>query len=164
MICQNCKMHEATSHFHSVVNGVVRDSYLCSKCASALNNKSFYKDDLFDLLSAFLLNEQNNNDNVIKCKKCGTTFENITKSGRVGCAECYKTFARQLEPALVRIHGKTSHIGKRLDAVDAQNNNDFTNSKNKIDILKEELKLAIANEEYEKAAIIRDKIKLENEG
>ncbi len=160
MLCQNCKTNEATSHIHSVVNGVVRDTYLCSHCAGAMHKSTVSHDDLFQLLSSFLLSEQREENNVLKCESCGTSFDQITKSGRVGCALCYKTFAKQLEPALVRIHGRTKHIGKSLNE---ENKALGVVKEDRINALKEELKTAIANEEYEKAAVIRDKIRLETE-
>ncbi len=163
MLCQNCKMHEATNHIHSVVNGIVRDAYLCSECAGSMHNKTVTHGDLFELLSSFLSNERESTVNTVKCECCGSSFEQISKSGRVGCGNCYKTFEKQLEPALVRIHGRTSHVGKRLNNVDINSSYCSENKEDTIIKLKEELKIAIANEEYEKAAVIRDKIKKETE-
>ena len=158
MLCQNCKLGEASSHIHMVVNGVVRDIYLCSECASNKHVKSVFNDDIFDLLSSFLTVGNVGNNHIEKCECCGTSYETISKLGRVGCGNCYKTFIRQLEPALIRLHGKTSHVGKRIDSV-GNSENQKEDAKTYIEELQNELNVAIQNEEYENAAIIRDKIK-----
>ena len=162
MLCQNCKINEASSHIHSVVNGVVRDMYLCSECAEKIHGKAFNHDDIFDLLSSFLSTGKQSVSDTVRCECCGTSYETIAKTGRVGCGNCYKTFGRQLEPALVRIHGRTSHVGKRVaNSVKAEDNviEAVDNKAVEIAKLQKELETAVKNEEYEKAAVIRDKIK-----
>ena len=163
MLCQNCKVKEANSHIHSVINGIVKDLYLCSDCAAKIHGKTFANDGIFDLLSAFLSTEKPKTVDTVKCECCGTTFDMISKSGRVGCGNCYKTFARLLEPALVRLHGRTSHIGKRVNSQMSPEFNEEQNiqtetKEQKIEKLQLELQTAIKNEEYEKAAVIRDEI------
>ena len=54
MLCENCKVNNATNHIHSVVNGVVSDKYLCSKCAALLQSNQFSDDSIFSMLSSFL--------------------------------------------------------------------------------------------------------------
>lgn len=158
MLCQNCKSAEASSHIHSVVNGVVTDAYLCSECAKKLN-KSFSNDDIFGLFSSFFKENTIPNVKAVACECCGSTFDDISKNGKVGCACCYKTFFKQLEPALIRLHGRSTHIGKRLINIDIAAKTDSDNKINEIDDLKNRLKIAIDNEEYEKAAVLRDEIK-----
>lgn len=162
MLCQNCKINEASSHIHSVVNGVVRDMYLCSDCAAKMHGKALNHDDIFDLLSSFLSSGKPSVSDTVRCECCGTSYESIAKTGRVGCGNCYKTFGRQLEPALLRIHGRTSHVGKRATKfAPAEDNAPEAVDKKEVEItkLQSELETAIKNEEYEKAAVIRDKIK-----
>lgn len=49
---------------------------------------------------------------VVRCPKCGSSFNDIVREGRVGCAECYKVFYNELKPSLQRIHGQIRHSGK----------------------------------------------------
>ena len=49
---------------------------------------------------------------VARCPTCGASFEEITQSGKIGCADCYQTFRSQLMPVIQRIHGTTRHKGK----------------------------------------------------
>ena len=88
------------------------------------------------------------------CDTCQTTFARFRKTGLVGCADCYEIFARQLEPLVLRAQaGGTSHIGRvpkrSVHVVDRQ-------------ILRrqlvEELDRAVAAEQYERAAKLRDQL------
>ena len=48
----------------------------------------------------------------LKCPRCGFTQADFKKSGRLGCPECYKTFAEGLEGLLKTMHKGTRHVGK----------------------------------------------------
>lgn len=158
MLCQSCKINNATSHFHSYINGVVADSYLCSECAAKLQNNGFYEDSLYNMLTSFFENEKSNVITSKKCDCCGTTLIDISKSGRVGCGNCYSVFYDELKPGLIKLHGRTAHVGK--NSRDNQNvSKDSISNDEKLKILNSNLKAAIENEEYEKAAVIRDEIK-----
>lgn len=167
MICQKCGLKPAASHIHSMVNGVTKDLFLCHNCAAEYNKHSFSGDSLFDVLSS-IFNDEVQKDSTQKCECCGATFTEISKTGKVGCGKCYETFSAQLEPTLVKIHGRTNHIGKKAlvsnEDVSAENTVEVNtdnkhNAKTDITELKEQLKAAIEKEEYEKAAEIRDIIK-----
>lgn len=51
-----------------------------------------------------------------RCPFCGNTMEDYLHSGLVGCAECYRAFAAELAPYIVRLQGSGSHCGKRPSA------------------------------------------------
>ena len=164
MLCQNCKLNNATSHFHSYINGVVTDIYLCSQCAANNQSTGIYNDDFYNMLTSFFVGEKANDIKIKKCECCGITLPEISKTGRVGCGHCYSVFYDELKPGLVKLHGKTSHVGKKLSGGE-KTTVDKLNEKEKIEILSLQLKTAIENEEYEKAAVIRDEIKkLEGKG
>ena len=103
----------------------------------------------------------------IKCDSCGSTFEDIIKTGRYGCANCYDVFEDRMDPILKKLQGANRHNG-RLGKI-SDNNVKFekkeekTENKtdNKLEKLQEDLKLAIKEERYEDAAKIRDEIKKE---
>jgi len=59
-----------------------------------------------------------------------------------------------MDPMLRRIHGKTFHVGKVPKRTGGQ-----LRIRQEINRLKRELQEAINAEEYERAAVIRDKIK-----
>ena len=57
-------------------------------------------------------------------------------------------------PTIRRIHGNTEHIGKAAESAGEQNR-----IQNEIEELKSQLQKAIDDQEFEKAAELRDKIK-----
>ena len=96
----------------------------------------------------------------IRCEKCGNTFNDIVNSGKIGCADCYTTFYDKLLPSLQRIHGKTRHEGKNPTIIKAEVNE----SVHELQALENELKTAISEQNFEKAAELRDRINNLKEG
>ena len=90
----------------------------------------------------------------LKCPKCGLTYEDFKKVGRLGCGECYNAFKEALVPLLKRIHGSTQHCGKSPKKIAK-----IVKTKNELDVLKEKLQKAVQKEDFEEAAKVRDKIK-----
>ncbi len=160
MICQKCNKSNATAHLHSVSNGIVKDAYLCSECAKAYKVAQFESSDLLDIMQSFF-NDSVRVKNDIKCESCGMIFDEVKAKGRLGCANCYSAFIDQLSDTILKLHGSTVHKGKR--PYDTAKNNDITEkSDDKYDLisdLKEKLRMAIENEQYEQAAVLRDEIK-----
>lgn len=158
MLCQNCGKYEATTHVKRIINGEAAEAHLCSDCARALGYTDVFGGfgNVFgDLLGSFFGEPSSPaiSARAVRCEKCGSTFNDIIESGKIGCAECYKTFYEKLLPSLQRIHGKTKHEGKIPNRVSVEN--EKVNSLNK---LEEELKEAIETQNFEKAATLRDKI------
>ena len=151
MLCQNCGKREATTHYHSLINGVVKDKYLCSECAVTEKETSIKENDIYKMLTSFFNDGAVPNLKTVKCEFCGTSFSDIRRTGKVGCGNCYSVFKEQLTPTLQRIHGRTTHIGKH-----PCNNNE---KQDILDDLKQQLKTAIEKENYEEAAKIRDLIR-----
>ncbi len=87
------------------------------------------------------------------CPVCGITFAEVRSSGRLGCANDYTTFKKQLLPLLEKIHSHTEHRGK----VPTQIGQRLERQK-KLAALRQALGKAIQKEDYEKAAELRDQI------
>ena len=154
MMCDKCKKNPATTHIKTVTNGVVNETNLCSYCAAEQGYNNFGKISLTNMLASMFGDGIGKLDSVTtRCNCCGAAFSDIVESGRLGCSECYNVFKEHLMPSLIRLHGKASHIGNRPAGVNEENN------QQKINDLKENLKLAVKNEEFETAAKIRDQIK-----
>lgn len=162
MMCEKCGKYKATTHIRTIINGVVHEQKLCSYCANEEGLDLSQQNSLSGMLAS-MLGEFSvaNTKTAKKCPVCSATFENISKSGKAGCSECYKTFKTELLPYLKRVHGSTKHIGKipKDISVNTIPDRDMASQ------LKEELKRLVAEENYEQAAVVRDKIrKLEGEG
>ncbi len=94
-------------------------------------------------------------EQVLRCKKCHMTFSEFRKTGRFGCSECYKTFHSYITPILRKVHsGNTVHAGKIPKRIGGN-----LHVRRQIETLKKELSELIQQEEFEKAATIRDQIR-----
>jgi len=142
------------------VNNNKVELYLCEQCA---NEKSqLHIDSAFnlgDFLSGFIgINEASPYMHPVQqeqvCDVCRMTFSDFQKTGKLGCGNCYKVFGDRLKPILKRLHGNVEHVGKIPQKISKS-----FNVAHEIEKLKEALNKAIENEEYEKAAEIRDKIR-----
>jgi len=158
MLCDNCKKREATVRYEESINGKNTKINLCSICSQKLGilNNNFMDSMLFSFFDEPLAigYKEVKED---KCNKCSYIFSDYAKTGLLGCNECYTTFEGKLSPIVKKIQGKQEHIKEKKNI--KNENESINNSKNEIDVLKQELNTAIEKEEYEKAAVIRDKIK-----
>ncbi|MBQ7289268.1 MAG: UvrB/UvrC motif-containing protein [Clostridia bacterium] len=155
MLCEKCKKNQATTHISSTVNGLHIEKNLCAACA-AQEGFTELGGGLFSMLSS-MFGEGASAPGVgsgVRCSLCGKSFADIAETGRLGCAGCYKTFARQLSSSLQRIHGTVKHIGKRSKYKEPQET-----KAGKIEKLKAALQTAIAQQAFEQAAELRDEIK-----
>ncbi len=89
-----------------------------------------------------------------QCGFCGSTAATINSTGKLGCANCYLVFYDELLQTLKNLHPQTIHSGKIPKSAPAIIKNNAV-----VQTLKQELKEAIEREDFEKAAVIRDKIK-----
>jgi protein arginine kinase activator len=160
MKCQKCGKHEATTHFTEIINGLKKESFLCQQCAQDGNVMGFKSvfDDNFETFFKSLWGAPKLNQDISKnykeCPNCKTTLFDIQKQGRLGCSECYQVFGSFLMQPLKEIHGSNNHIGKTPKRLGKPINNT-----NEIDMLKDELNRAVLDQNFEKAAQLRDKIK-----
>ena len=155
MLCQSCGKRQATTHIKTILNGELKEYDLCPECAEKMGYGSFFGNVGFDLdklfgsfMGGFTAKPAK------RCQCCGSSFEDIAKSGKVGCANCYEVFYEELLPSVQRIHGKTSHTGKLAHSAGTQ-----VKIRNELAKLKSELERAVKAQEFEKAAELRDQIK-----
>ena len=157
MLCEKCGKNLATTHIRTVVNGVVRAQNLCGYCAANAGYTGISHNTFAGMLAS-MLGEMTNTQIAsaeARCAVCGARFSDIAQTGKMGCAQCYKTFNTELLPYLKRIHGSIKHAGKipnraplivkpKLETVES---------------LRLELNRLVSEEKYEQAAVVRDKIK-----
>ncbi|MBS0264108.1 MAG: UvrB/UvrC motif-containing protein [Planctomycetes bacterium] len=87
------------------------------------------------------------------CPTCKITYREFRSQGRLGCAHCYTAFRDELLPLLENIHGDTHHCGKFPKRAP-----DDSQKRYQLIKLRNDLRLAIAEESYEEAARLRDQI------
>jgi len=166
MDCQECHKRPATLHFTQVINGSKTEIHVCEICAKEKGYMSFPDETytlhnlitgLFDFDSS--MNKQKKSPlkqtQDLQCPKCEMTFSKFKRLGKFGCAECYHTFSSRLDPIFRRVHsGNTIHQGKI-----PKRKGGHLHLKKEVETLRDELQTLIQNEEFEKAAVTRDKIK-----
>ena len=95
-------------------------------------------------------------DCTLSCLSC---FDDIIKSGSVGCSGCYEKFYHKLQPSIQRIHGKAKHTGKAPKNTNGKVERNIKTTQEKIDGLHRDMQKAIDMQNFEQAAVIRDEIK-----
>ena len=90
------------------------------------------------------------------CPTCGATLKDFRDSGRLGCAECYRSFEPQLRDLLRRLHGSTHHVGERYTAPGGEPVSEERSQQD----LREQLRLAVETENFELAAELRDRLRV----
>lgn len=190
MLCDNCGKREANVRYSENINGRKKELNLCEECSKKLgitnmdfsmpiDFSSFFGEFMEDFATPEfmpILNEIK----ALKCDNCGSTFEDIANTGRLGCGNCYEVFEERLDPIIRRMQGANRHVGrvgKIIDSkIDKKLSNESTQKENKpkgaeeskkesqLEKLQEKLKQAIKEERYEDAAKIRDEIKKTEKG
>ena len=159
MLCTICKEKPATVHLTQIVGDKMQKLDLCEDCAKTkgINDPTSFGLADLDLvlgLGASQQLEQAAGGVELKCPRCGFTQADFKKSGRLGCPECYRTFAEGLAGLLKTMHKGTRHIGKAPEALRATREN-----ADRMKSLQAKLAKAIKDENYEQAAQLRDEIK-----
>ena len=148
--CQQCSDH-ATLHITEVDGTDFREVHLCYKCAQ--NYLQSEEDHVPKEEVTSKEPEDEGPSSKKKCSICGITFQDFRKTGRLGCPADYDVFRDELRPLLENIHHGLKHIGKIPKRLPAD-----TRTNNLILQFRQELQQAVAVEDYEKAAELRDKI------
>jgi len=98
-----------------------------------------------------------------RCSHCGTTWDRLKADGRAGCASCYNEFRLQLRDVMTRLQSGTDHLGKQPRAAEKRRRRLVhlrQRRDHQLELLQSRLRDAVANERYEEAAKLRDKIKI----
>lgn len=168
MLCEKCKKNEATVFYRENVNGKEKSYSLCQKCAEKLEKKgeislstpSFFGNDDFGVFNSIFgslfapeFRSSQALSDTKRCPLCGASYSELAKEGKVGCPGCYDTFATELERTISGIHSNAMHTGKTPSRLRGK-----LDVKRRIRALEGELKEAISDERYERAAQIRDEL------
>jgi protein arginine kinase activator len=167
MKCESCGENEAVIHLTQIENNEMTTSHLCESCAAARGLETGDEPSPFPLAD-FLAQVGGEGSGAEgaeadsdTCPFCGLTFAGFRDAGRLGCPQCYSTFDQQLRGLLRRIHGSTQHVGKVYLPPDPT----ASEREKRLEGLRRRLRRAVDNEEFERAAELRDAIRaLEGEG
>lgn len=103
MLCENCKIKDATSMAFS--DKFNRNVFLCGKCYKNINT---------DLaLDDFANFEANKIKVETKCLNCGTTLNEFNTLGCFGCEKCYISFKDYINNNLLPLFKDKKYDGKK---------------------------------------------------
>lgn len=165
MQCQRCKQQAATIHLTEISHGQRQETHLCEFCAQEQGLAIQNQVPINELLSTLLASQSAQSTDgkttsadeippALTCPACGMTLDQFRKGTLLGCPADYEVFREPLMKIIEKAQaGHTTHRGK----VPARAPSD---SKLHVKILnlRHELQAAITNENYEKAAELRDRI------
>lgn len=158
MKCDVCDK-EAVVHLTQVVNGEMKEVHLCEEHAKAQGVDLNSPISITDILMGLSGPQKNIAGELsLACPRCGMARDEFRKTGRLGCPDCYKTFMAELAVAIKAMHHSAQHLGKIPSREGVQ-----TRVKSKIARLQKDLEAAIAREDFEAAAKLRDQIKKSRE-
>ncbi len=161
MKCDFCDS-KATVFLTQLIEGQSKKMCLCEKCAQERGVTDPTGFSLADLLLSGITGESGVMTGHLpapgpgghkKCPACGFTLEDLQRVRRFGCAECYTTFREDISPMLRGMHRGTTHVGKVPEGLMA-----LQFKHQRLQDLRSRLEQAIASENYEEAAGIRDEI------
>jgi protein arginine kinase activator len=157
MLCVLCKQKPATFHLTQIVADKIQKVDLCETCAKQKGVKESTSFSVADQLFGLGASQEiahTASGVEIRCPGCGFSQADFKKAGRLGCAQCYATFAEGLEGLLKTMHKGIKHVGK-VPAVLRQGRD----LNERLKHLQKKLDKAVTAEDFEEAASLRDEIK-----
>ena len=154
MLCEECGNNPAEVLMTTIVNGEAATRHLCRECFQK------YKDgDIQSVLAAVLaaMNQKEKRPDLV-CPRCGETYAEFQKSGKMGCAECYQAFRTELTPLIMKVQGRVQHAGRRPPVSQEEQER-----LKKMEDLHARMEAAVALENFEEAARLRDELRALNE-
>ena len=158
MKCENCHNAPAKVHMTEIDDeNEKRERHLCEECAEklGLTVKNYSLSELLAGIAAGQLSQKGGSAPDVTCPSCGMTFAEFQGgAGRFGCAEDYEAFGELILPRLERFHDSTQHVGKSPRTGDST-----STQAGYLRSLRAQLREAVSQEAYERAAKLRDEIK-----
>jgi len=157
--CDLCKKNQAQLHLTRIVKGKPYAIHMCSQCAREKGVSNPASGIPIEQIvgaseEAAPISVEEEAGTVVACSGCGMTYQTFREEGKLGCGQCYASFEELLLPLLDRIQRDTRHAGKvpKRSASSVKMDSD-------IQSLRDDLSQAVAREDFEEAARLRDRIR-----
>ena len=140
MLCEICKRQMA-SMTRRLDRGYGEEKLaICYECANKMDNEPSSKG-----YADFFWGRE---EKITKCVVCGTSLSEIKRTRYVGCSECYKIFAKEIDELISLIHGRNEHVGRMPLSV----SNRIDEAPTASSVMKSALEIS----DYDKAVIARN--------
>lgn len=176
MKCDRCQREPASVRVNQTVNGVSSELHLCQSCAAELQNEyaknawgKLFPDTFFGSWLGHTggipsFGEQVHEQEDSHCPTCGCSFRDFRRTGLFGCADCYQAFRGQLDEIFRRVQTGSEHVGRTPGSLQAKAA--AAPAADTVDVepgsvadLRRQQQEAVACEDYELAARLRDQIR-----
>jgi len=163
MKCEICGLRDAAIHIRQIQKDLVHELHICEECAQ---EKGLIREEeselpIANLLSGLLEGRDMTGAAEIKeaCPRCGMKASDFRKQGKLGCAECFTAFHKDVKAIVSQMAARPHHAGRLPRSFTAPAATALEN-----DTLREALREAVEKEDYEEAARLRDRIREIDEG
>lgn len=159
MDCDICGK-KARVHLTQLVGGQIKKIALCDECAREKGVTDPTGFALADMLmgqpgaKAPAVTPVFSQVGVRRCPECGFTLEDLKRIRRFGCGSCYSVFRDEVNTMLRGMHKGNRHCGKVPAGL-----MELHERTQRLEELRGRLDQAIAAENYEEAAGLRDEIR-----
>ncbi len=155
MICEVCNQRNADIVFKTVTGNQVATKAMCMACAQTIQQ------DMMKMFMALGLNEEQKKQGEAPvepavtmprflCTQCGRPYDSLGENTMAGCAACYDAMREDL----------IAHSAANADTAvnqQAEDGEALTNP-DEVQELRYQMLEAVINEQYETAAMLRDRI------
>ena len=152
MLCEICGKNEADVHVNAICSdGEIKERNICHDCLMRQRNEMMGAMGLAKALGAlFGIGQESSEQSApeLCCEACGMSGAEFEKNHTLGCPDCYSVFRERIEEILIKKNHSALYAGSIR--------NDGTV---RLGRLRRELEVAISEENYEEAAVLRDKIR-----
>lgn len=157
MKCRSCGAPRAEVKVHVSAGSEAQELHLCRSCAGELGIS--HRDSPYtpgELYSVLLRGTSVGDDTESRllCPGCMRSYDDLRRTGRVGCPECYEVFERQIAGLLSRNTAELTHKGRIPRSLAPFRSIFFDKPR-----IQRDIEAALLAEDYEEAAFLRDRLR-----
>jgi protein arginine kinase activator len=155
LLCDICTERDAVIKVERAWGRHSDELMLCEACAAQLgiDTESRMPSPSVEELVSGAFNADPEADEDACCDGCGRPYREIRRTGELGCAQCYAVFERRIRSILERRPSPAQHGGKYPERLLVYKR--FFVDRER---LRRRLEAAVAAEDYEQAARLRDEL------
>ncbi len=159
-----CDLCDKAAVVHEIIirNAISAEVHLCAEHAIAAGYPLPVEQPIADIFPQIAevakVEGAKSKERTSRCGACGLTYPAFRKSGHLGCPACYDAFSPALDQVIERAQaGATHHVGRSPRGSDGGAHAERVLAMRAK--LMRDLESAIAAEQYERAAKLRDELK-----
>ena len=153
-LCEECFCRAANIHLMQITGAAQQSVFLCEECARKHGISISFDDSPEERIAVEECAPEKEPDDRV-CSVCGMKFAEYAGKGRLGCPSCYSAFESDVTALQRRFDDADDYRGKRYRQ---EMPHMERNAQDDLVLLQNELESAVRNEQFERAAFLRDAI------